>query len=98
VIDLGDTSRCPLAGRCVACGATSVLAVQTAATPVGVICLTLCAPCTEAGELPRSWGMAEAVSWSLNHCRHLGITADDMDATMSPTRCTVVNYGNGGEC
>lgn len=87
------TDGCVRADRCLACGAGVDLAVQTATTPVGVVCMTLCPACTSVGVVPRRMGMAEAVTMSLDHCVHLGITADDMDAAMTPTRFTRVNYG-----
>jgi hypothetical protein len=93
VIDLDDTNSCERASACLVCHAGDDLAVQTAATPVGVICLTLCPACTDAGKLPRL-GMAEAVTMSLDHCRHLGITADAMGSAMAKTDHTVRNYGN----
>jgi hypothetical protein len=92
VINLDETGNCDRATGCVVCAATADLDVQTAETPLGVICLTLCPPCTDAGKLPR-FGMAEAVRMALDHCRHLGITADQMEAAMNPTDHTVRHYG-----
>ena len=43
MIDVDDTSRCPLAAECATCGSPTDFAVATADTPVGVLCLTLCA-------------------------------------------------------
>jgi hypothetical protein len=92
MIDLDRTDACEHAARCAGCGASDGLTVQTATTPVGVICLTLCPSCTDAGKLPRL-GMAEAVNMSCEHCRHLGITADEMAAAMDQTDHTVRHYG-----
>jgi hypothetical protein len=40
-VNLDDTSRCPLGGRCESCGVErDDLAVSTATTPLGVLCLT----------------------------------------------------------
>jgi hypothetical protein len=47
------TQRCPVASVCEACGATSGLGVWEADTPLGVICLTLCARCADSGQVPR---------------------------------------------
>jgi hypothetical protein len=95
-IDLDETRGCPIAGRCLACGTVDTpandLGVQTATTPLGVICLTLCAWCADDGELPR-FGMVECVEWSMAHCDHLGITTDEMAAAMTSTKCTIRHYG-----
>lgn len=93
MIDLDSVEACELAARCAGCAANDGLAVQTATTPVGVVCLTLCPSCTDAGKLPR-FGMAEGVKMSLEHCRHLGITADQMDAAMEQSDHTVRHYGD----
>jgi hypothetical protein len=44
---------CPAAAACESCAARDGLSVQEADTPVGVICLTLCDECAEAGRTPR---------------------------------------------
>lgn len=92
MIDLSDTHACEPAARCAACFDPQAGAVRTATTPVGVICLTLCPACTAAGTLPRI-GVAQAVTMSLEHCRHLGITADQMEAAMTPTDHALRDYG-----
>jgi hypothetical protein len=65
------------------------LAVRTATTAVGVICLTLCPACAEVGRLPRHVGMAELVTLSFGHRSHLGVTADEMAAAITTTDHTV---------
>ncbi len=51
--DLDDTSRCPLGVRCEACGVEGDdLAVGTATTALGVLCLTLCPRCGTAAMAP----------------------------------------------
>lgn len=80
-LDLDDTDACERARDCANCGNRDVLTVRTATTAVGVVCLTLCPSCIEAGDLPRL-GAVQAVHMSLAHCQHLGITADDMQAAM----------------
>ena len=81
-IDLDDTSRCPLGHRCESCGAEGDdLAVSTATTPLGVLCLTLCPPCAAFGEMPRV-AVGTATRLVLHHCTHLGITVDEMAAAM----------------
>jgi hypothetical protein len=90
VTDLDNTDRCEPAASCEGCGASVDLAVQTATTPIGVICLTLCPPCTDAARL----GMADGVHKALGHCAHLVITADQMEAAMNPTNHTVRHYGD----
>jgi hypothetical protein len=79
---LGPSRRCPRAGRCEACGATSHLEVATYQTAVGVFCATVCGRCVDAGTAPpvRSWGQAaERVG---AHCLHLGIGLDQMAALL----------------
>jgi hypothetical protein len=77
LIDIDDTSRCPVAAECATCGALLDLAVITADTLVGVLCATLCGACAAAGDLPRysSWGAA--IRAVLAHCGHLGVDADE---------------------
>jgi hypothetical protein len=74
---LDDTSRCPVADTCASCPSNEDLAVATAETPVGVYCLTLCASCADAGRLPRPRSAPATVLLVMEHCGHLGITADE---------------------
>lgn len=77
-VNLDDTSRCPLGHRCESCGAErDDLAVATANTPLGVLCLTLCPRCAAATMAPPvSVGTANRLV--LAHCHHLEITPDQM--------------------
>jgi hypothetical protein len=79
MIDLDDTSRCPLGHRCEACGAErDDLAVCTAVMDrLGVACLTLCPRCAGSDVVPPV-SVGTAVRLTLQHCIHLGITVDDM--------------------
>lgn len=74
---LDDTSRCPQAERCEVCGAANGLAVVPAETVVGVLCVTLCGPCTDAGRLPPVRSVPVAVERVLDHHLHTGTTADN---------------------
>jgi hypothetical protein len=81
-IDVDDTSRCPLGHRCESCGSEhDDLAVSTATTPLGVLCLTLCPPCAAFAEMPRV-AVGTAVRLVAQHCEHLGIDLDEMAAAM----------------
>jgi hypothetical protein len=77
VIDLDDTTRCPVAANCATCGSPTDLAVATAETPVGVLCLTLCDGCAAAGELHRLSSWSAACAAVGEHCAHLGFDVDD---------------------
>ena len=78
-INLDDTSRCPLGHRCESCGTDrGELAVSTATSRLGVMCLTLCRRCAAFDDvLPVSVGTA--VRLVMQHCEHLGIDGDEMD-------------------
>jgi hypothetical protein len=82
-VNLDDTSRCPLGVRCESCGAErDDLAVCTVALDrLGVACLTLCPRCASSDVTPPV-SVGTAVRLVLQHCEHLGITADDMDALL----------------
>lgn len=73
---LDDTSRCPQADRCEVCRVGHGLAVVTAETVVGVLCVTLCGPCVAAGRLPPVRSVPVAVERVLDHHLHTGTTAD----------------------
>lgn len=82
--DLDDTTNCPLGHRCESCGdEDGALAVSTANTPLGVLCLTLCPVCA-ASDVAPPVSVGTAVRLVLQHCEHLGITADDMAAALRP--------------
>ena len=60
---------CPAPAACECCAAPDGLSVQEADTPVGVICLTLCDDCAEAGRTPRL-GVPAAVRRAMAHEQH----------------------------
>lgn len=79
-IDLDDVGGCPVAASCAGCGATDGLAVVTADVVIGVICMTLCRPCTAHGcELPRL-SVSDAAHRVCEHCTHLGVDLDQAAA------------------
>jgi hypothetical protein len=64
--------RCPAAEECESCGsADAQLWVLEADTPVGVLCLTLCGQCADAGRTPRL-SCPAAVGRTMAHDRHTG--------------------------
>lgn len=75
-VDLDATSHCPAPEACAFCGAVDDLAVATADTPVGVVCLPLCGSCAEAGDLPSWPSWTAVVACVIEHCDHLGIDVD----------------------
>jgi hypothetical protein len=77
---LGPTARCPLAGRCEACAGTRELEVATYATPVGVLCATVCGACVDQGKAPAVRGWATACERVGGRCEHLGVDLDRMAA------------------
>ena len=83
---LGPSPRCPLAGRCQACGGSRDLDVATYQTPVGVFCATVCQRCVAAGNAPpvRSWG--QACEQVYRHCQHLGVDLDQMADVLQAER------------
>lgn len=88
MIDLDDTTRCPVLGHCEHCGrVVADLEVATLGTPMGVYCATLCADCADpdrlGGPRPRlSWSEAAGRVWE--HCGHLGIDLDQMRDLLHP--------------
>lgn len=80
LVDLDETEGCPRADACEGCGTTRLLLVTTATTPVGVHCLTVCSACSLQTSLTTS--LVSAVTRAMDHCAHLGITADDMADAM----------------
>jgi len=70
-----EEPRCPLGHRCESCGAErDDLAVSTAATLLGVLCLTLCPRCNKGmvGDPPITTDTAGRLV--RQHCHHLGCT------------------------
>jgi hypothetical protein len=83
MVDLDNTANCPVGHRCESCGVESGdLAVETATSGrLGVLCLTLCRRCASFDDqIPVSVGTA--VRLVMQHCQHLGITADEMAAEL----------------
>lgn len=80
-MDLDDTSNCPVGFRCESCGGTGEIKVSTASTAVGVLCLSLCPPCSSSTVAPPV-PVGTAVRLVIQHCFHLGIDADEMAAAM----------------
>ena len=78
MIDLDDTTRCPLGHRCEACGTEHAqMEVRTARTPLGVLCVTLCPRCAGSGMAPPV-AVGTAVRLVCQHAEHLGIDVDQM--------------------
>lgn len=83
MVDLDDTSNCPVGHRCESCGIESGdLAVETATSGrLGVMCLTLCRRCAAFDDvIPVS--VSTAVRLVGQHCAHLGIDLDQMAAEL----------------
>lgn len=81
-VDPNDTSRCPLGVRCESCGVERAdLTVETATTPLGVLCLTLCPRCAAADMAPPI-AVGTAARLVGQHCEHLGIDLDEMSEAM----------------
>ena len=84
-LDLDDTTRCPVRSECDCCGARAELAVATADSPMGVLCLTLCEPCADECAVPLLpvGALARMVG---AHCTHLGCDLDEMAAALERGR------------
>ena len=76
-----DTTGCTVDPACETCGASGRnpddLAVALADTPLGLVCLTLCADCEQAGRTP-SLSCPAAARHVLQHAEHTGLTVDDL--------------------
>jgi hypothetical protein len=72
---LDDTSNCPKLPKCEGCGSDDDVAVATVDYGFGVMCVTLCEPCTD--DLPR-FNVMTAAKRGIMHCEHLGIDLDEM--------------------
>jgi hypothetical protein len=77
MVYLDDTRRCPVGSECESCGRLDELAVSTADTPVGVLCMTVCDACEVAGVLP-VLSPAEEATRVREHGEHLGIDVDQL--------------------
>jgi hypothetical protein len=71
VMNLDDTSRCPVGPECEGCGRLDELAVSTADTSVGLLCVTLCDAC-EAVEVLPVFSPAEEAARIREHGAHAG--------------------------
>jgi hypothetical protein len=81
-IDLDDLSNCPLGEECSACGNGDDLFLVSVSSLVGVYCTTLCPLCTWRATTLGSISAVAAVQHTLQHCGHLGITADQMEQAL----------------
>jgi hypothetical protein len=72
MVNLDDTRRCPVGPECESCGRLDELAVLTAETSAGMLCVTLCDDCEVAGVLP-IFSPAEETARVLEHGQHLGV-------------------------
>jgi hypothetical protein len=75
MVNLDDTSRCPVGPECEGCGRLDELAVVTGDTPDGVLCRTLCDACEVTGVLP-ILSPAQEAARVLEHGEHVGIDID----------------------
>ena len=71
MVNLDETLRCPVGPECESCGRLDELAVSTADTPVGVICMTVCDAC-ELIEVVPVLSPAEEAARVLEHAEHAG--------------------------
>jgi hypothetical protein len=86
-VNLDDVSGCPLGVRCESCGVErDDLAVCTVQLDrLGVACLTMCPRCANSDVIPPV-SVGTAVRLTMQHCQHLGITADDMAEVLEEDR------------
>ena len=77
MVYLDDTRRCLVGSECESCGRLDELAVSTADTPVGVLCMTVCDACEVAGVLP-VLSPAEEATRVREHGEHRGIDVDQL--------------------
>lgn len=66
---------CPAAAVCESCAAPDGLSVHEADTPVGLICLTLCEACADAGRTP-SLSCPAAIRRAMAHEQHTTTPAE----------------------
>jgi hypothetical protein len=72
MVNLDDTRRCPVGPECESCGHRDALAVLTAETSAGMLCVTLCDDCEVVEVLP-IFSPAEETARVLEHGQHLGV-------------------------
>jgi hypothetical protein len=80
VMNLDDTTRCPVGPECESCGRTDELAVSTADTPAGMICMTVGDACELLAVLPVLSPAEEAIRVR-EHGKHVRF---DVDAGSPP--------------
>jgi hypothetical protein len=87
MVDLDSTTNCPRGARCESCGVEAPdLRVDTVELGrLGVACLTLCPRCSSSDVTPPV-SVGTAVRLVMQHCIHLGITADDMATELERDR------------
>ena len=71
MVNLDDTRRCPVGPECESCGRLDELAVSTADTPVGVLCMTICDACELIAVAPVLSPAEEAIRVR-EHGAHVG--------------------------
>jgi hypothetical protein len=77
MVNLDDTRHCPVGPECESCGRLDELAVSTADTPAGVICMTVCDACELIAVHPML-SPAQETARVLAHGQHLGVDLDPM--------------------
>jgi hypothetical protein len=74
MVNLDDTRRCPVAPQCESCGRLDELAVLTADTSAGMICMTVCDDCELLAVVP-VFSPAEEVARIREHSEHVRVDA-----------------------
>jgi hypothetical protein len=82
IVDLDDTSHCPVGRWCAVCLHVTDLQPATFLTPCGVLCASLCPDCATDGRSPRLL-LASVVRAVLDHCGHVGCTVEEMADTLT---------------
>jgi hypothetical protein len=75
MVNLDDTRRCPVGPECESCGRTDELAVATADTAAGVLCMTVCDACELIAVQP-ILSPAEEAARVLAHGQHVGVDVE----------------------
>lgn len=83
---LDNTSGCGQPGpRCECCGDLGDIRIITAATPLGVLCLSACPRCAAADTAPPIT-VHTAARFVRQHAAHLGIDLDQMADALAAER------------
>ena len=80
MVNLDDTRHCPVGPECEGCGRLDELAVSTADTAAGVLCMTVCDACELIAVHP-VLSPAEEAARVLAHGQHVGVEVDPMTGT-----------------